>query len=111
MTAIARNTYLSNEDFRDPVDCTLFYFALRKKNLVQSLWRTASYHREQAATLRFLANDFSQPRWQTAASKNAFALLGKQRFRKLQKLKPFDTSSTMFSLMYRIRCCFLFVSG
>ncbi|RCH95795.1 regulator of (H+)-ATPase in vacuolar membrane, partial [Rhizopus azygosporus] len=81
MTAIARNTYLSNEDFRDPVDCTLFYFALRKKNLVQSLWRTASYHREQAATLRFLANDFSQPRWQTAASKNAFALLGKQRFR------------------------------
>ncbi|KAG1219301.1 hypothetical protein G6F68_021440 [Rhizopus microsporus] len=30
--------------------------------------------------LKFLANDFSQPRWQTAASKNAFALLGKQRF-------------------------------
>ncbi|KAG0842100.1 hypothetical protein G6F19_001183 [Rhizopus arrhizus] len=80
MTTIARNIYLSKEDFRDPVDCTLFYFALRKKNLVQGLWRSASYHKEQGAMLKFLANDFSQPRWQTAASKNAFALLGKQRF-------------------------------
>lgn len=32
---------------------------------------------------KFLANDFSDPRWQRAASKNAFALLGRQRFGKL----------------------------
>jgi hypothetical protein len=30
--------------------------------------------------LRFLSNDFSQPRWRTAALKNAYALLAKQRF-------------------------------
>jgi hypothetical protein len=30
--------------------------------------------------LKFLSNDFSQGRWRTAALKNAFALLGKQRF-------------------------------
>ena len=30
--------------------------------------------------LRFLSNDFTQPRWRTAALKNAYALLGKQRY-------------------------------
>ena len=30
--------------------------------------------------IKFLANDFEQERWQTAALKNAFALLGKQRY-------------------------------
>jgi hypothetical protein len=30
--------------------------------------------------LKFLGNDFTQPRWRTAALKNAFALLSKQRF-------------------------------
>ncbi|KAI8971923.1 RAVE protein 1 C terminal-domain-containing protein [Mycotypha africana] len=80
MTVIARNIYLSKADFRDPVDCTLYYFALRKKQVVQTLWNTASYHKEQLAMKKFLANDFNEPRWQRAASKNAFALLGKQRF-------------------------------
>ncbi|KAI8370276.1 RAVE protein 1 C terminal-domain-containing protein [Blakeslea trispora] len=80
MSQIARNTYLSKTDDRDPVDCTLFYFALRKKNLVQGLWNTASHHKEQGIMKKFLANDFNEPRWQRAASKNAYALLGKQRF-------------------------------
>lgn len=83
MSNIARNTYLSkSNDERDPVDCTLFYLALRKKNLLEGLWKTASGHKEQAVMKKFLANDFSDPRWQRAASKNAFALLGKQRFGK-----------------------------
>jgi len=30
--------------------------------------------------LKFLANDFNQAKWRTAALKNAYALLGKQRF-------------------------------
>lgn len=30
--------------------------------------------------LKFLSNDFSQPRWKTAALKNAYALLSKQRW-------------------------------
>ncbi|KAI8367413.1 RAVE protein 1 C terminal-domain-containing protein [Choanephora cucurbitarum] len=80
MSQIARNTYLSKQDDRDPIDCTLFYFALRKKNLVQGLWNTTSHHKEQGIMKKFLANDFNDPRWQRAASKNAYALLGKQRF-------------------------------
>ncbi|KAI9477753.1 MAG: RAVE protein 1 C terminal-domain-containing protein [Benjaminiella poitrasii] len=80
MSNIARNIYLSKTDYRDPVDCSLFYLALRKKKLLQGLWNTATYHREQAAMKKFLANDFDDPRWQRAAAKNAFALLGKQRF-------------------------------
>ena len=82
MSQIARNTYLSKQDDRDPIDCTLFYFALRKKNLVQGLWNTTSHHKEQGIMKKFLANDFNDPRWQRAASKNAYALLGKQRFGK-----------------------------
>lgn len=80
MANIARNIYLSKSEYRDPVDCTLYYIALRKKNLLEGLWKTASHHKEQNAMRKFLANDFNDPRWQRAASKNAFALLGKQRF-------------------------------
>ncbi|GAA5804339.1 hypothetical protein HPULCUR_009827 [Helicostylum pulchrum] len=80
MSNIARNIYLSKTDDRDPADCTLFYLALRKKNLLQGLWRSASSHKEQTIMKKFLANDFNEPRWQRAASKNAFALLGRQRF-------------------------------
>ncbi|ORX48543.1 hypothetical protein DM01DRAFT_1117238 [Hesseltinella vesiculosa] len=80
MEAIARNTYLSKQEDKNPVDCTLFYLALRKKNLLQSLWRTAHGHNEQRVMMSFLANDFSEQRWQRAAAKNAFVLLGKQRF-------------------------------
>lgn len=79
MLAIARNTYLAKE-VKDPVDCTLFYLALRKKALLQNLWRSCSFHKEQRVMVNFLANDFTQPRWQTAAAKNAFVLLGRQRF-------------------------------
>ncbi|KAI0036631.1 WD repeat-containing protein [Vararia minispora EC-137] len=77
--AIARNEYMAG-DARDPVACSLFYFALGKHKLVHGLWRQAAWHKEQQAMLKFLANDFNQPRWRTAANKNAFALLSKQRF-------------------------------
>ena len=40
----------------------------------------ATWNREQAATLRLLANNFQESRWKTAALKNAYALLGKRRF-------------------------------
>lgn len=39
----------------------------------------AHWHREQRATHKMLQNDFSDPRWRTAALKNAYALLGKRR--------------------------------
>ncbi|KAF9136164.1 regulator of (H+)-ATPase in vacuolar membrane [Mortierella sp. 14UC] len=79
MEVIARNQYTGKDD-KDPVACTLFYLALKKKKLLHGLWRTAHGHAEQGKMVTFLANDFDQDRWKTAALKNAFALLGKQRF-------------------------------
>ena len=40
----------------------------------------ASWNREQAATQRFLQNNFEDPKWRTAALKNAYALMSKRRF-------------------------------
>ncbi|KAG0341180.1 regulator of (H+)-ATPase in vacuolar membrane [Podila humilis] len=79
MEVIARNQYMNKEE-KDPVACTLFYIALRKKKLLHGLWRTSHGHAEQGKMVTFLANDFELDRWKTAALKNAFALLGKQRF-------------------------------
>lgn len=71
-----------NGDDRDPSSCSLFYFALGKVKLVIGLWKQAAWHPEQKLMLKFLSNDFSQKRWKTAALKNAFALMSKQRFGK-----------------------------
>ncbi|TFK56949.1 hypothetical protein OE88DRAFT_1743465 [Heliocybe sulcata] len=79
MEVIARNQYLAGDN-RDPTACSLFYFALGKVKLVHGLWRTAAWHPEQGLMLKFLSNDFNQPRWRTAALKNGYALLAKQRF-------------------------------
>lgn len=73
-------------EFRDPTACSLFYFALGKHKLVHGLWRQAAWHKEQSVMLKFLANDFSEARWRTAACKNAFALLSKQRFGVLSRV-------------------------
>ncbi|KAF7320375.1 WD repeat protein [Mycena kentingensis (nom. inval.)] len=79
LEVIARNEFMAG-DARDPVACSLYYFALGKIKLVHGLWRQSAWHKEQSAMLNFLSNDFSQPRWRTAALKNAFALLSKRRF-------------------------------
>ncbi|KAI8603070.1 RAVE protein 1 C terminal-domain-containing protein [Dissophora ornata] len=79
MEVIARNQYMAKDD-KDPVACAIFYLALKKKKLLHGLWRTTHGHPEQGKMVAFLANDFEQDRWRTAALKNAFALLGKQRF-------------------------------
>ncbi|KAJ9405564.1 hypothetical protein DTO045G8_6781 [Paecilomyces variotii] len=76
---VARNEYTKTEE-KNPVDCALYYLALKKKNVLQGLWRIANWHREQGATQRLLANNFQEARWKTAALKNAYALLGKRRF-------------------------------
>ncbi|KAF4554481.1 putative RAVE protein 1 [Elsinoe fawcettii] len=77
--ALAQKAYTSS-DPRNPVDCSLHYLALRKKSVLVGLWRMATWSREQGATMRLLRNDFSEPRWRTAAQKNAYALMGKRRF-------------------------------
>jgi hypothetical protein len=75
---IARNEY-TKSDMKNPIDCSLFYLALKKKAVLQGLWRMAGWNREQSATIKLLSNNFSDPRWKTAALKNAYALLGKHR--------------------------------
>ncbi|WXC50044.1 hypothetical protein QX201_009718 [Fusarium graminearum] len=76
---IARNEYTKNE-VKNPVDCSLYYLALRKKTILQGLWRMANWNKEQAATHRLLANNFEDPKWRSAALKNAYALLSRRRF-------------------------------
>ncbi|KAJ6604501.1 RAVE protein 1 C terminal-domain-containing protein [Mycena vulgaris] len=79
MEVIARNEFMAGDN-RDPTACSLYYFALGKVKLVHGLWRQSAWHKEQAVMLKFLSNDFSEPRWRTAALKNAYALLSKRRF-------------------------------
>lgn len=76
---VARDQFMSSQD-RDPVSCSLFYYALGRHKLVLNLWRQAAWHPEQRKMLTFLANDFESERWRSAALKNAFALLSQRRF-------------------------------
>ena len=79
MEMLARNQYAQTDE-RNPIDCSLFYLALQKKNVLAGLWRNAGWHKEQNVMLKFLTHDFREDRWRTAASKNAYALLSKQRY-------------------------------
>ncbi|ODV97069.1 hypothetical protein PACTADRAFT_48833 [Pachysolen tannophilus NRRL Y-2460] len=78
---IAKFEFLkSSERFKDPSKCSIFYLALKKKQILIGLWKTATGHPEQQKMVKFLSNDFKERRWKTAASKNAFALMGKHRY-------------------------------
>lgn len=79
MEEIARNEFNLNE-VRDPINCSIFYLALKKKSVLIGLWRTSTGHPEQQKMLNFLKNDFSEKRWRTAALKNAYVLLSKHRY-------------------------------
>lgn len=70
---VAKAAYQANQD---PLDAAIFYLAMKKKSLVWGLYRSKRDDRMTS----FFANDFSEDRWRKAALKNAFALLGKQRF-------------------------------
>ena len=76
---VARNEYTKTDE-KNPVDCSLYYLALRKKAVLVGLWRMATWSREQGATQRLLVNNFQEQRWKTAAKKNAYALMGRRRF-------------------------------
>ncbi|KAL2410541.1 Regulator of V-ATPase in vacuolar membrane protein 1 [Exophiala dermatitidis] len=79
MENVARAEYTKQEE-KNPVDCSLHYFALGKKTVVQGLWRMTIGVRERENTMKFLAHNFNEPRWKEAALKNAYALLSKRRF-------------------------------
>ncbi|PIK56051.1 putative dmX-like protein 2 [Apostichopus japonicus] len=61
---------------KNPLDAALFYLAMKKKTLLWGLFRSI---RDEKMT-QFFRNDFKKERWRKAALKNAFALLGRQRF-------------------------------
>ncbi|XP_056021522.1 dmX-like protein 2 isoform X2 [Ostrea edulis] len=61
---------------KDPMDAALFYLAMKRKNVLWGLYRSIDNKR----MMDFFKNDFSVERWRKAALKNAFDLLGKQRF-------------------------------
>nr|XP_027781762.1 dmX-like protein 2 isoform X6 [Marmota flaviventris] len=60
----------------DALDAALFYLAMKKKAVVWGLFR--SQHDEKMTS--FFSHNFNEDRWRKAALKNAFSLLGKQRF-------------------------------
>jgi hypothetical protein len=60
----------------DPLQAALFYVLLGKARLLATLFRSAN----NAKMAEFFAHDFAEARWSTAALKNAFVLVSKQRF-------------------------------
>ncbi|XP_054286224.1 dmX-like protein 2 isoform X3 [Macrosteles quadrilineatus] len=73
MEKVAKASYQINQD---PLDAAIFYLAMKKKSLVWALFRS----RRDDRMTSFFSNNFEEDRWRKAALKNAFALLGKQRF-------------------------------
>jgi hypothetical protein len=70
---LAQQHYLVN---RDPNDAAMWFILLGKKSALQTLYKSS--RDDKLAT--FLLNDFSLPRWKEAALKNAYLLIGKQRY-------------------------------
>ncbi|ELK05416.1 DmX-like protein 2 [Pteropus alecto] len=70
---VAKASFQRNSD---ALDAALFYLAMKKKAVVWGLFR--SQHDEKMTT--FFSHNFNEDRWRKAALKNAFSLLGKQRF-------------------------------
>ncbi|XP_042685336.1 dmX-like protein 1 isoform X2 [Centrocercus urophasianus] len=60
----------------DPLDAAIFYLAMKKKAVIWGLYRS----QKDTKMTQFFGNNFSEDRWRKAALKNAFSLLGKQRF-------------------------------
>lgn len=69
-----------NNGRKDPTTCSIFYLTLKKKNVLLGLWKNSFGHPERDKMVKFLSNDFSEKRWQVAAMKNAYVLLGKHRY-------------------------------
>lgn len=61
---------------KNPLDAALYYLAMKKKTLLWGLFRSIG----DVKMTNFFKNDFKTERWRKAALKNAFALLGRQRF-------------------------------
>ncbi|KAH0628151.1 hypothetical protein JD844_008947 [Phrynosoma platyrhinos] len=60
----------------DPLDAAIFYLAMKKKAVIWGLYRSI----KDTKMTQFFGQNFTEDRWRKAALKNAFSLLGKQRF-------------------------------
>ena len=66
---------------KDPFSALLYYVMLGKRNVVAMLFKKETQSRpEFKNTYEFLSKDFTEERWKSAASKNAYALLAKKRY-------------------------------
>ncbi|CAG2169135.1 unnamed protein product [Oppiella nova] len=70
---LAKAAYLKNNN---PLDAALFYLAMKKQQIVYLLFRSVG----DTKMTDFFQHKFSEEKWRKAALKNAFALMGKQRF-------------------------------
>lgn len=70
---VAKAAFQAN---KDPMDSAIFYLAMKKKGILWGLFRSVNDKRMS----EFFHNNFNEERWRKAALKNAFALLGRQRF-------------------------------
>uniref|UniRef100_A0A3Q2DCI4 Dmx like 1 n=1 Tax=Cyprinodon variegatus TaxID=28743 RepID=A0A3Q2DCI4_CYPVA len=70
---VAKASFQRNND---PLDAAIFYLAMKKKAVVWGLYRS----QKNTKMTEFFHKNFSEDRWRKAALKNAFSLLGKQRF-------------------------------
>ncbi|XP_076465247.1 dmX-like protein 2 isoform X2 [Babylonia areolata] len=61
---------------KDPMDAAIFYLSMRKKNVLWGLFRSAD-NRQKAD---FFRKDFTKEESRRLAKKNAFHLMGKQKF-------------------------------
>ncbi|VDI15898.1 Hypothetical predicted protein [Mytilus galloprovincialis] len=73
MEKVAKAAFQAN---KDPMDAAIYYLAMKKKSVLWGLYRSLSNKK----MVDFFKQDFDQDRWRKAALKNAFDLLGKQRF-------------------------------
>ncbi|XP_078531680.1 dmX-like protein 1 isoform X3 [Lissotriton helveticus] len=70
---VAKAAFQKNND---PLDAAIFYLAMKKKAVVWGLFRS----QQDTKMTQFFGHNFNEDRWRKAALKNAFSLLGKQRF-------------------------------
>ncbi|KAM4819522.1 dmX-like protein 1 isoform 6-T6 [Thomomys bottae] len=70
---VAKAAFYRNND---PLDAAIFYLAMKKKAVIWGLYRS----QKDTRMTQFFGHNFEEERWRKAALKNAFSLLGKQRF-------------------------------
>ncbi|KAK0411859.1 hypothetical protein QR680_005883 [Steinernema hermaphroditum] len=75
-TCVERLAKAGFQQDQNPMDASLYYLALKKKNVLTHLFKSV----KDTKMSDFFSQDFTQEFWKKAALKNAFLLLSKQRY-------------------------------